>query len=100
MSRPARVKAAYHSGMEALLLPGLVLFVAVSVGILMYRLRGGRLPAPPPWILAVALAIVVTILILAVLMRSWMNVAAFALLTVLYGLMLLQALRARRARGV
>lgn len=83
--------------MEALLLLGLVLFVALWVGVLMYRLRGGKLWSPPLWILAVFVSVLVAILIFAILMRSWWSVVTFSLMTVAYGLILLQALRARRS---
>ena len=83
--------------MEALILVGLVVFVALTVGLLMYRLRGGTASPPPVWLLVALLVLIVVFLGVGVLLRSWLNVATFALLGLAYGAMLMSALRARRS---
>ena len=83
--------------MEGMILVGLVAFVALTVGLLMYRLRGGSTVAPPVWLLSALLALILVLVVVAMLARSWLNVATFSVLAVMYGAMLLSAIRARRS---
>ena len=83
--------------MEALILVGLVAIVAVTVGVLMYRLRVGNAWRTSVPLLSAVLALVVILLLVSLLMRNWINVATFSLLGTTYGLMLRSALRARRS---
>lgn len=88
------------ASIEALLLVALVAIAALFVAALMYRLRFEGEPRPlAPWIPAVLLTIAAAGLMVAFTVGNGWNVATFALLTVSFGALLLQALRARRSGG-
>jgi uncharacterized membrane protein YoaK (UPF0700 family) len=83
--------------MEALILVGLVVFVTLVTGLLMYRLRGGSVGRPPLWLLIALLGLMLLLLLVSALLRSWLTVATFALLAISYVAMLVDALRRRRS---
>ena len=86
--------------MEALILVALVIVAVLILSLAMSRLRfDGYRRLLPPWIPAVMLALVLTLLVVAVLTAFWWNAVTLALLAVLFGAMLLDAVRRRRAAG-
>ena len=86
--------------MEALLFVGLVMVAVLFLvaAAWRFRLMGDR-PRVPPWLPALVLAIAIAGLVAAIVRGSWLSVASFALLTVLWSIMLFTALRARRSDG-
>lgn len=83
----------------------LLVIGAVYVGVLFvvgaawrFRLMSGG-PRVPVWFHALVLAIAIAGLVVAIAWGSWLSVATFASLTLLWSVLLLEALRRRRAGG-